>query len=133
MLIHRARRLALILGCVLLLGGAAHSVGVLHLYVATRGWPEPNRALLDAWIAEAQLVAGGLFVTATRSAQLLPWVLCGALVVSGYAVPFLPVLVHRAPPIFWIAPTVYSLLSAALLWQAAHCPNLVLSVNKIGR
>jgi hypothetical protein len=33
----------------------------------------------------------------------------------SYALPFLPVLLDRAPPIFWIAPSVYVLLSFAVL------------------
>jgi hypothetical protein len=99
---------------VLLLGGAAHTAGVLHLYVKA-GVPDANRVLLDVWIAEAQLAAGALFVKAARSAEPRPWALGAALLVWSYAVPFLPVLVRRAPPIFWVMPSLYTLASAALV------------------
>jgi hypothetical protein len=98
------------LGTVLLLGGIAHSLGVLQLYVA-KGLPDLNRILLDVWIAEAQIIGGSLFLVASKSANPRPWLICAALAVWSYALPFLPVLIHRAKPIFWILPSVYSVLS----------------------
>ena len=50
----RARRLPLLLGITLVLGGLAHSAGVLHLY-AKSGFPSLDRLLLDVWIAEPSL------------------------------------------------------------------------------
>jgi hypothetical protein len=102
------------LGLVLLLGGAAHTLGVAHFY-ATHGVPSLNRVLLDVWIAEAQLGAGYLFVKGARSRTPRPWSVGAILILWSYALPFLPVLFHRAPPIFWIAPSVYVLLSLAVL------------------
>src|SRR5271163_2289698 len=88
-------------GVVLLLGGAAHTGGVTRLYVRS-GVPDANRVLLDIWIAEAQLAAGALFIKAARSAEPGPWTIGAALVLWSYAIPFLPVLMGRAPPIFWV-------------------------------
>ena len=50
-----------------------------------------------------------------------PWLVGGSLLVA-YALPFLPVLVRRAPPIFWIAPTAYLILSGLVL-RAARAPR----------
>jgi hypothetical protein len=63
------QRLAFILGVVLLLGGAAHSTGVLHMYIV-RGWPDLNRILLDVWIAEAQVAGGCFFLVASRALRI---------------------------------------------------------------
>ena len=109
-----ARRLCLGLGVAMLLGGVAHTIGVGHLYV-TKGWPDLNRILLDVWIAEAQLAGGFLFIKASRSDDPRPWSVGAAAIVWSYTIPFLPVLVHRAPVVFWVAPTLYSLVSAWLL------------------
>jgi hypothetical protein len=107
-----ANRLCLALGVVLVLGGLAHSFGVSRLYL-TRGVPDLNRVLLDIWIAEAQLVGGALLLVSRRRSDPRPWVLAGALLIWTYALPFVPVLIQRARPIFWIMPTLYSALS---LW-----------------
>ena len=88
-------------GVVLLLGGAAHTVGVTRLYVKS-GVPDANRVLLDVWIAEAQIAAGALFIKAARSAEPRPWMIGAAIMLWSYAIPFLPVLVRRAPSIFWV-------------------------------
>jgi hypothetical protein len=101
-------------GVLLVLGGLAHTAGVLRLYLRT-GVPEANRVLLDVWIAEAQIAAGVLFATAARSPEARPWTIAGAVVVWSYAVPFVPVLLRRAPAIFWVAPILYTLVSAALV------------------
>ena len=114
----RAKKRLSWFGVVLLLGGIAHTFGVTRLYV-TSGVPDANRVLLDAWIAEAQFVAGALFIKAARSAEPRPWTIGAALVVWSYAIPFLPVLVRRAPPIFWVPPIVYTLASLALVRSAA--------------
>jgi hypothetical protein len=114
----RAKKRLSWFGVVLLLGGVAHTVGVTRLYVKS-GVPDANRVLLDVWIAEAQITAGALFVKAARSAEPGPWMICAALALWSYAVPFLPVLVGRAPPIFWVPPIVYTLASLALMRGAA--------------
>lgn len=98
------RVLTRVLGVVLVLGGLAHTAGVAHHYV-THGLPDANRMLLDAWIAEAQLAGGVLFLLGREL------VLAGAFVVWTWALPFLPVLIHRAKPHFIVMPIVYSLAS----------------------
>jgi hypothetical protein len=113
-----AKKWLLRFGVVLLLGGAAHTAGVTRLYVKS-GVPDANRVLLDVWIAEAQLAVGALFIKAARSAEPRPWTLGAALVIWSYAIPFLPVLVRRAPPIFWVPPSLYALVSLALVRAAA--------------
>ena len=40
-----------------MLGGLAHSAGVIHFSVVD-GVPDANRVMLDVWIAEPQLLAG---------------------------------------------------------------------------
>ncbi len=108
---RRTRKLCLWLGVMMMVGSVAHTLGVGHLY-ATKGWPDLNRILLDIWIAEAQLGGGFLFVRAYRSEDPRPWTVGGAMIVWSYAVPFLPVLVHRAPVVFWVPPSLYSILCA---------------------
>lgn len=102
------RSLTRILGVVLVLGGVAHTAGVAHHYVA-HGLPDANRLLLDAWIAEAQLAGGILFLLGRD------FVLAGACVVWSWALPFLPVLIHRAKPHFIVMPIVYSLASVLVV------------------
>jgi hypothetical protein len=112
----RWNRQLLILGSILILGGVAHSLGVARLYL-THGVPHANRVLLDAWIAEAQIFGGILFVIGARRADARPWVLGGALMVWSWALPFLPVLVHRARP-FWVMLVMYSVLGAVAVRSA---------------
>lgn len=108
------------LGIVLLLGGLGHSAGVLHLYLPA-GFPEANRVLLDVWVAEAQLLGGGLYLAASRASHAgkPSWVLTvfGALVMMGFTLPMLPVLFSRAPLVFGIPAVTYLLLS---IWILAH-------------
>jgi hypothetical protein len=111
------KKLVGILGTVLVLGGLAHSIGVSHLYL-TKGAPDLNRILLDVWIAEAQLVGGALFLISRKKPDPRPWCIGAALMVWTYAVPFVPVLLHRAKPIFWIMPTLYSLASLVAVLRA---------------
>ena len=104
------------LAIVLLLGGIGHSGGSAYLY-ATTGVPEANRVLLDLWVAEVHLLAGGLYLAASSRAmdgtarRLLAGF--GALTVVGFATPMLPVLFARAPVVFRVPPLVY--LAASLL------------------
>ena len=109
-----------ILGIVLLLGGVAHTAGVARLY-ATQGVPDANRVLLDVWIAQAQLLAGGLYIAAARNARRgLEWrslAAFGAMTIIGFSVAIVPVLVARAPLIFRVPPIVYSAVSAIVLMQ----------------
>lgn len=106
----------------LVLGGLAHSAGVIHLYV-TQGVPDPNRIMLDLWIAEAQLLGGALYLAAWRGRRAgSPWrtlAAIGALTMIGFAAPMLPVLVARAPILFWIPAIVYLALSLVILAAAS--------------
>jgi hypothetical protein len=115
------------LGIVLVLGGLGHSLGVIHLYV-TQGVPDANRVLLDAWVAEAQILGGGLYVAAFRAMRAgSAWrglSLAGALTIVAYAVPFIPVLFVRAPLIFRIPPIVYVLLSVFIAVRVARATRV---------
>ncbi len=88
------------LGLILVLGGLGHSIGVIHFYL-TRGVPDANRVLLDTWVAEAQIIGGGLYLAAFRALRAgSVWkglTITGALTVLAYAVPFIPILFVRAP------------------------------------
>ena len=118
-------RLLTIAGIVLILGGLAHSAGVIHLY-ATAGVPDANRVLLDIWIAEAQLLSGGLYLAASRALRAQSrWralSVFGALALIGFAVPILPVLVSRAPFVFRVPAIIYLAVSLVILGRAAR-PN----------
>jgi VIT1/CCC1 family predicted Fe2+/Mn2+ transporter len=85
----------------------------------SRGVPDANRIMLDIWIAEAQLLSGALYVAAWRSRRTgSPWrglAAFGALTMIGFAVPILPVLIARAPLIFWIPAIVYLALSLVIV------------------
>jgi hypothetical protein len=115
-------RLLLALGIILILGGVGHSAGVIHLYV-TEGVPEINRVLLDAWVAEAQILAGILYLASCRALRAgSPWSglsIGGAVMLLAYAVPFIPVLVMRAPAMFRIPTIAYATLSVIILFRAA--------------
>lgn len=118
------------MGCALLLGGLAHSAGVLHLYVAN-GVPDANRILLDVWVAETQLCGGAFFVASTRTAPHA-FTIAGAALLWSYAVPFLPVLFRRAPAIFWIAPITYLVLSAIAVVPFLALPRRAAPGNGLG-
>ena len=90
-----------------MLGGIAHSLGVTHLYV-TKGLPDLNRVRLDVWIAEAQIVGGVLLLIGRKRPDARTWFIGAGIMVWTWAIPFLPVLIHRAKPIFWVMPTLYS-------------------------
>jgi hypothetical protein len=115
--------LLLALGVVLVLGGLAHSIGVIHLYV-TSGVPEVNRVLLDTWVAEAQIIGGSLYLAAVRAMRAgSAWrglAVAGALTVLAYAVPFIPVLFVRVPLAFRIPATVYACVSVFIALRAAR-------------
>jgi hypothetical protein len=115
------------LAVILMLGGLGHSAGVIHLYI-TQGVPDINRVLLDAWVAEAQLVAGGFYFAASRAMRAgSAWrglSVAGALTILAYAVPFIPVLLVRAPLIFRIPPIVYVILSVFILFRAARSTSV---------
>ena len=89
-----------------------------RLYAA-QGVPDASRVLLDVWIAQAQLLAGGLYITAARSARGgKPWrslAAFGALTIIGFSIAILPVLFARAPVIFRVAPIVYSSVSVIIM------------------
>jgi hypothetical protein len=110
-------------GVILLLGGLGHSFGVIRLY-ATHGVPEVNRVLLDVWVADAQIVAGVLYLAAFRAmrrgAAWQGWAVGGALTILAYAVPFIPVLFARAPLAFAMPPTVYACASVFVALRAAR-------------
>jgi hypothetical protein len=116
-----------VLGVVLVLGGLGHSAGVVRLY-ALDGVPDANRMLLDVWIAESQLLAGGLYFVASRTpGRSMPCTLSAlaALIVMSWAVPVLPVIFARAPIYFVIPPLVYLAASVwVLVWigmMRDHC------------
>jgi len=115
-------RLLLALGTTLILGGVAHSAGVVHLYI-TEGVSEINRVLLDIWVAEGQILAGLLYVASYRALRTgSAWrglSVGGAMMLLSYAVPFIPVLFMRAPLVFRIAPVVYAAASVAVLFHVA--------------
>ena len=117
-----ASRILAVFGAVLLLGGTGHSVGIVNLY-STVGIPDANRVLVDIWVAQTQLVAGGLCLTASRAHRRhRSWralAVFGALTVVGFSVPMLPVLESRAPFIFRVPAAVYLLVSLAILAAAA--------------
>jgi hypothetical protein len=110
------------LGLILVLGGLGHSIGVIHFYV-THGVPDANRVLLDTWVAEAQIIGGGLYLAAFRAMRAgSVWnglTITGALTVLAYAVPFIPILFVRAPVMFRIPPIAYAILSAFIALRAA--------------
>ena len=85
------------LGVILILGGLAHSAGIVRLYVS-HGVPDANRVLLDIWIAEAQLLSGALYLAAWRSRRAgAPWrpiAAYGAPTMIGFAAPVLPVIMR---------------------------------------
>lgn len=116
-------RLLLALGTVLILGGVGHSAGVIHLYV-TEGIPEINRVLLDAWVAEAHILASAFYVASFRALRAgSTWSclsLAGALMLLAYAVPFIPVLFMRAPMSSVIPPILYTALSVLILFRVAR-------------
>ena len=118
---HFVSRFLRIFGTILLLGGLAHSVGVGHLYF-TAGIPEANRVLLDIWIAEAQLLGGLLYLVAGRNSDdrnlSRRLAVFGALIMTGFAIPMLPVLFSRAPIIFSVPAIIYLLLSVLVLVAA---------------
>jgi hypothetical protein len=112
-----------ILGAVLVLGGLGHSFGVVRLYLAS-GVPDANRVLLDVWIAEAQMMAGGLYLAAARAMRSggnwRALSVAGALTIAACAVPMLPVLVARAPMVFCVPPIVYLAWSAFIVARAVR-------------
>jgi len=116
-------RLLQTLGIVLVLGGLGHSIGIVHLYV-TRGVPDMNRVLLDVWIAEAQLLGGGLYLAAFGASRAgADWRVLGcfgAFTVIGYTGAFVPVLFLRAPWIFRVPATVYLIASVVILISAVR-------------
>jgi hypothetical protein len=106
-----------VLGTVLVLGGLGHTVGVARLYV-TAGLPETNRIMLDLYVAEAQLLAGALYIAASRRERTVvagALAVFGAVTTLGFAVPILPLLFSRAPVAFITAPIAYILASAYIL------------------
>lgn len=112
-----------VFGIVLLLGGLGHTAGVLHFYL-TAGVPEANRVLLDVWIAEAQLLGGGLYLSASHASRAgkpsRTLAVFGSLIVIGFALPMLPVLFSRAPIVFRIPAVIYLLLSILILAHPAR-------------
>ncbi|HEV2840030.1 MAG TPA: hypothetical protein VGW39_01785 [Chthoniobacterales bacterium] len=107
-----------VFGIVLLLGGLGHTAGVRHFYF-TAGVPEANRVLLDAWIAEAQFLGGGLYLAASHASRAgkpsRALAVFGSLTIIGFTLPMLPVLFSRAPLVFRIPAMIYLLLSLVIL------------------
>lgn len=112
------RRFIKIFGLVLVLSGLGHSAGVLHFYL-TEGVPDANRVLLDIWIAEALLLGGGLYLTASwgagagKSSRALA--IFGSLTIIGFTLPMIPVLFSRASWVFRIPAVLFLLMSFLVL------------------
>ena len=109
-----------------MLGGLAHSTGVIQLYLM-HGVPDANRIMLDVWIAEAQLLSGVLYVTASRRHRAgSPWrspAAFGAVTMIGFAVPILPVLMARSPLYLAIPAMIYLALSVGILAAVSKHPR----------
>ena len=114
-------RILLVIGVVLIAGGLGHSFGVVRFYLDS-GVPDANRVLLDVWIAEAQLIAGGFYLAAARASRTgSNWralSVAGVVTIAAFAVPMLPVLAARAPFIFRVPPIVYLAWSLYILVRA---------------
>lgn len=106
------------IGIILVLGGLGHTLGVVQFY-AVHGVPDPNRVLLDIWIAEAQFLGGGLYLAAASALRSnKEWrrlALFGALTMIGFSVPMIPVVFHRARVVLSIPPSIYLLVSLIVL------------------
>ena len=111
-------RLLKTFGIILLLGGLGHTIGVFRFYL-TASVPEADRVLLDVWIAEAQLLGGGLFLAACSASRAgkpsRALVFFGALTIIGFTLPLIPVLFSRTPIVFRIPAVIYLLLSIGVL------------------
>ena len=119
--LHNALRMTKVLkvlGITLLLGGLGHTVGIVRFYL-TSGIPEANRVMVDLWVAEAQLLAGGLYLSASRPGHAVaawrPLAGFGAITAIGFALPSFAFLYSRAPVCFLAAPAVYLLASFFVL------------------
>jgi uncharacterized membrane protein HdeD (DUF308 family) len=114
------------LGVVLVLGGLGHVAGVTRFYY-THGLPGVDRVLLDIWVGEAQILGGALYMASFRAMRAgSRWrslAVAGALTMLTYAIPFIPVLVARAPVGFQIPPVVYATLSLFILVKSRTAPN----------
>ena len=102
----------------LLLAGLGHSFGVMFLYLEA-GVPDTNRVMLDVWVAEAQFLAGGLFVSAFRHFRSgVAWrtlALFAALTTIGFTAAILPALLSCRPLILSVPPICYLLCSILVL------------------
>jgi hypothetical protein len=113
----RMTKMLKVLGITLLLGGLGHTVGIVRLYL-TSGVPDADRVMVDLWVAEAQLLAGGLYLAASRPGSAAAWrplAGFGAIAAIGFALPSFAFLYSRAPAYFLTAPAVYLLASIFVL------------------
>jgi hypothetical protein len=117
-------KLLKVLGITLLLGGLGHTVGVARLYL-TSGVPAADRVMVDLFVAEAQVLAGGLYFSASRSRSMAWRPLAGfaAVAAIGFALPSLAFLYSRAPAFFIVPPAVYFVASAFVLVRLASSHN----------
>jgi len=113
---------ALVAGALLLLGGTAHTAGLLWLY-ATRGAPDGHRVALHLFVAYSQWVAGALDVLAASGLRRgEPWarrtLTVGAFLAAAFgATGFF--LLWSGPRLLAAAPAAYLLLHlglAAAVW-----------------
>jgi hypothetical protein len=115
-----------VLGITLLVGGLGHTAGVARLYL-TSGVPEANRVMVDLWVAESQLLAGGLYFSASRSANAIaawrPLAGFAALAAIGFALPSFAVLYSRAPAFFIMAPAAYLVASVVVVVRLISSRN----------
>jgi hypothetical protein len=122
----RIRRLLLALGVILCLGSLGHSAGVMRFYFQ-QGIPNLDRALLDVWIAEAQLLGGAFYLGAYgqfRSGKCgRTAAVCGALTVISFAVPLMATLAIHSPMVVQIPLAIYLLLSVLILVRIVAQPG----------
>jgi len=122
----RMTKVLKVLGIMLLLGGVGHTVGIARFYL-TSGVPEANRVMVDLWVAEAQLLAGGLYLSASRSgsadAAWRPLAGFAAMAAIGFALPSFALLYFRAPAFFIAAPAAYLVASVFVLFRLVSSRN----------
>jgi hypothetical protein len=119
------RRLVRALGVTLCLGSLGHSSGVIRFYLQ-QGIPNLDRALLDVWVAEAQLLGGAFYLGAYGQFHSGKCggtaAVCGALTIISFALPLIPTLAVRAPMVFQIPLVIYLLLSGLILLRMVAQP-----------
>jgi hypothetical protein len=125
----RLALVARIAGIVLLLGGTAHTFGLLWFY-ATHGTPEGHRVALHLFVAYAQWVAGALDVIASVGLRRgEPWARAplsvGALLAVAFGATAFPLL-SGGPRLLQVAPAIYLVVHLGLglaVWVGPRGPT----------